>query len=128
MYISKNGAFLYVQCIKENNDFEGGIALGDTFLLLSHSRYNKVSLFKWTMGYSYSMLAQDRPIICRTKTYEYSFLSNLKHDIKYSKDYPNRFYSVVNHVSVYRIDADTVNIENSKKHNLIKSRVYKSHF
>lgn len=45
IFLCKKGSFVYIQNMKEDNDFISGICISDSMIMLSHSWHNYVSVF-----------------------------------------------------------------------------------
>jgi hypothetical protein len=90
-----------------------GAPISETGILLSLNTNNKVSVYNWSMGYSYELLHSEKPIIATEKRYKYSALSLIKND-RFSKVQSN-FFAVVNTIVLTYFQLDLINPLTSKK-------------
>ncbi len=90
-----------------------GAPISETGILLSLNTHNKVSVYNWSMGYSYELLHNEKAIIAAEKRYKYSALSMIKND-RFLKVQSN-FFAVVNTIVLMYFQLDLINPLTSKK-------------
>jgi hypothetical protein len=82
IFLCKKGSFVYIQNMKEDNDFISGITISDSMIMLSHSWHNYVSVFQWSANFIYEFTAKIKMMGALKN--EQSAINLLKHD-KYAK-------------------------------------------
>ena len=115
VYLCKNGSFVYIQNLKENNDFISGIDISDQIIFLSHHRLNHVSIYKWGHGFSYEVLVRNK-VMYHYSSKERQFkscYSNLRHNL-YSKNLGN-IHAIIGGEYLYRVEIDLINLDQTKK-------------
>ena len=113
VYMSKNGSFIYIQSLKDDNDYLSGIELSESLILISHSHYNRLSMYKWSPGYTYQLVFAERCVIGRSPVHKDSGLTHMRH--AYFGNSPYHFFSIVGKFNMIKFELDIVTVEQSKK-------------